>query len=112
MARRDNVRSVHSVYINRVFTGILHIRKNTQKSKFLLTQAFKWKKIMFFVIPEIASKTFVMLYKKLPDHFNATLSHCFNIHKETLSIKQRQEDKIQTFITEVISSHNMTNSFI
>ena len=48
---------------------------------------------MFFVIPEMPSKTFVMLYKKLPDHFNATLSHCFNTHKETLSIKQRQEDK-------------------
>ena len=25
---------------------------------------------MFFVIPEMPSKTFVMLYKKLPDHFN------------------------------------------
>ena len=24
---------------------------------------------MFFVIPEMPSKTFVMLYKKLPDHF-------------------------------------------
>ena len=24
-------------------------RKNTQKSKFLLSQTFKWKKIMFFV---------------------------------------------------------------
>ena len=47
----------------------LHIRKNTQKSKFLLSQAFKWKKIMFFVIPEMPSKAFVMLYKKLPDHF-------------------------------------------
>ena len=23
-----------------------------------------------FVIPEMPSKTFVMLYKKLPDHFN------------------------------------------
>ena len=48
---------------------ILHIRKNTQKSKFLLSQAFKWKKIMFFVIPEMPSKTFVMVLKKLPDHF-------------------------------------------
>ena len=27
------------------------------------------EKIMFFVIPEMTSKTFVMLYKKLPDHF-------------------------------------------
>ena len=49
--------------------GILHIRENTQKSKFLLSQTFKWKKNMFFVIPEMPSKTFVMLYKKLPDHF-------------------------------------------
>ena len=24
---------------------------------------------MFFVIPEMPSKTFVMLYKKLPEHF-------------------------------------------
>ena len=35
-------------------------RKNTQKSKVLLSQAFKWKKSMFFVIPEMTSKTFVM----------------------------------------------------
>ena len=48
----------------------LHIRKNTQKSKFLLSQAFKWKKFTFFVIPEMPSKTFVMVLKKLPDHFN------------------------------------------
>ena len=47
----------------------LHICKNTQKSKFLLSQTLKWKKIMFFVIPEMPSKTFVMLYKKLPDNF-------------------------------------------
>ena len=64
-----HVRSVHSPYINRFLTGRLPTRKNTQKSKFLLSQAFKWKKIMFFVIPEMPSKTFVMLYKKLPDHF-------------------------------------------
>ena len=43
------------------YTVTLHIRKNTQKSKFLLSQAFKWKKIMFFVIHEMPSKTFVML---------------------------------------------------
>ena len=36
-------------------------RKNTQKSKFLLSQTFKWEKIMFFVIPEMPSKTFIML---------------------------------------------------
>ena len=52
--------------------GRLPTRKNTQK-KFLLSQAFKWKKIMFFVIPEMPSKTFVMLYKKLPDHFKEIL---------------------------------------
>ena len=51
------------------YTFTLHIRKNTHKSKFLLSQAFKWEKIMFFVIPEIPSKTFVMVLKKLPDHF-------------------------------------------
>ena len=56
-----------------VLTDPLHIRKNTQKSKFLLSQAFKWKKIMFFVIPEMPSKTIVMLYKKLPDHFKIWL---------------------------------------
>ena len=43
--------------------GRLPTRKNTQKSKFLLSQAFKWKKIMFFVIPEMPYETFVMLYK-------------------------------------------------
>ena len=60
--------------------GRLPTRKNTQKSKFLLSQAFKWKKIMFFVIHEMPSKTFVMLYKKLPDHFKPQiriLSLCF-----------------------------------
>ena len=51
----------------------LHIRKNTQKSKFLLSQAFKWKKIRFFVIPEMPSKTFVMLYKKLSDPFKLNI---------------------------------------
>ena len=55
------VQSLHSAYINRFVTGILHIRKNTQKSKFLLSQAFKWKKNMFFVMTEMPSKTFVML---------------------------------------------------
>ena len=58
-------------------TVTLHIRKNTQKSKFLLSQTFKWKKIMFFVIPEMPSKTFVMLLKKLPDHFNLTFDGVF-----------------------------------
>ena len=32
---------------------------------------------MFFVIPKMPSKTFVMLYKKkLPDHFNFCLGQC------------------------------------
>ena len=30
----------------------------------------KKKYVMFFVIPEMPSKTFVMALKKLPDHFN------------------------------------------
>ena len=54
-------RSVHAAYINRFLTGSLTTRKNTQKSKFLLSQNLKWKKIMFFVIPEMPSKTFVMV---------------------------------------------------
>ena len=61
VARRGHVRSVHSAYINWFLTGILPTRKNTQKSKFFLSQAFKWKKNMFFVIPEMPSKTFVMV---------------------------------------------------
>ena len=55
------------------YTVTLHIRKNTQKSKFLLSQAFKLKTIMFFVIPEMPSKTFVMVLTKLPDHFKYIL---------------------------------------
>ena len=39
----------------------LDIRKNSQKSKFLLSQALKWKEMMFFVIPEMPSKIFVMV---------------------------------------------------
>ena len=50
----------------------LHIRKNTRKSKFLLLQTLKWKKNMFFVIPEMPSNTFVMVKKKLLDHLNVT----------------------------------------
>ena len=30
----------------------------------------KKKKNIFFVIPEMPSKTFVMVFKKIPDHFN------------------------------------------
>ena len=35
----------------------------------LYNPVFNGQAIMFFVIPEMPSKTFVMLYKKLPDHF-------------------------------------------
>ena len=69
--------------IFKVYTGaIMKVIKTgfnnvTQKSKFLLSQAFKWKKIMFFVIPVITSKTFVMVSKKLPDHFKGTMHKQF-----------------------------------
>ena len=33
------------------------------------------KKVMFFVIPEMPSKTFVMVEKKLPDHFKSILEN-------------------------------------
>ena len=79
--------------------GILHIRKNTQKSKFLLSQAFKWKKIMFFVIPEMPSKTFVMLYKKLPDHFNVA---------RKLSMMDSQTNSLQSNKV----THNNYGSFL
>ena len=36
---------------------------------------------MFFVIPEMPSKTFVMVQKKLPDHFKSPfISALFNFH--------------------------------
>ena len=60
-----------------VLTDPLHIRKSTQKSKFLLSQAFKWKKNMFLVIPEMPSKTFVMVLKK---NFLITLKVSLNVH--------------------------------
>ena len=41
----------------------LHIRKNTQKSQFLLSQAFKWKKIMCFDIPRCHLKL-LLWFKK------------------------------------------------
>ena len=53
-------------------SGILHIRKNTQKSKFLLSQTFKWGKNTFFVIPEMPSKTYDIVFKK--KNFLITLS--------------------------------------
>ena len=59
-----------------VLTDVWWVRKNTQKSKFLLSQAFKWKnKIMLFVIAEMPSKTFVMVKKELPDHFKSILEN-------------------------------------
>ena len=64
----------------------LHFRKNTQKSKFLLSQTLKWKKNMFFVIPEMPSKTFVMVLKKLPDHFKASVIILKDVFNKTLFI--------------------------
>ena len=37
---------------------------------------------MFFVIPEMPSKTFVMLYKKLPDHFKCVKNVNFLIARD------------------------------
>ena len=42
------------------------------------------KKIMFFVIPEMPSKTFVMLYKKLPDQFK------YNGRATKIGLKRRR----------------------
>ena len=53
-ARRDDVRSLHSAYINRFFFFFLTTRKKTQKSKFLLSQACKWKKNYVFRNPRDA----------------------------------------------------------
>ena len=50
----------HAVVIVASLPDPLHIRKITQKSKFLLSQTLKWEKIIFFIIPEMLSKTFVM----------------------------------------------------
>ena len=52
-------------------TVTLVIRKNTQKSMFLLSQAFKWKKIKFFVIPVMPLKL-LLWFKK---NFLITLSY-------------------------------------
>ena len=51
-ARRACV-AVHSPYINRFLTGRLPTRKNTQKSKFLLSQTFNWKKKYVFRNPRL-----------------------------------------------------------
>jgi len=61
---------VHSAYITRFLTGILHIRKNAQKSKFLPSKTFKWKKEYVFCNPRDATQNLCYALKKLPDHFN------------------------------------------
>ena len=53
-----------------VFNGqTTHPLKHT-KIKVSPRTSLQMEKIMYLVIPEMPSKTFVMLYKKLPDHFN------------------------------------------
>ena len=59
--------------------GILHIRKNTKIKVSPLTGLQMEKKNMFFVIPEMPSKTFVIVLKKLPDHFNSE-GFAFNMY--------------------------------
>ena len=41
---------------------------------------------MFFVIPEMPSKTFVMVLKKLPDHFNALVNQDANVRLEEMML--------------------------
>ena len=65
--RRDDVRSLHSNYINRVLTDTSG-RTNKNQS-FPLTE-LQMEKNYVFCNPEMPSKTFVMDFKKLPDHFN------------------------------------------
>ena len=50
----------------------LDLRKYRHNLKFPLSQE---KKIKFFVISEMLSKTFVMVLKKLPDHLNVPLGN-------------------------------------
>ena len=77
----------------------LHISKKTQKSKFLLSQAFKWENNLFFVIPEIPSKTFVMVKKKLPEHFKPKPSLLLRLPEPELAHFQR----LQIFhITDIV----------
>ena len=71
--------------------GRLPTRKNTQKSKFLLLQVFKWKKIMFFVIPEMPLKL-LLCFKK---NFLITLRNNENCPSERSNIQIRKESKIQ-----------------
>ena len=51
-----------------VFRYTTHPLKHT-KIKISLLTGLQMGKKMFFVIPEMPSKTFFLLYKKLPDHF-------------------------------------------
>ena len=46
----------------------LDIQEDTKIKVYPLT-SLQMEKNMFFVIPEMPSKTFVMVLKKLPDHF-------------------------------------------
>ena len=48
---------------------------------------------MFFVIPEMPSKTFVMLYKKLPDHFDQKYLIIFNIGRKKKSFLGARQTK-------------------
>ena len=111
-----DVRSFHSAYINRFLAGILHIRKNTQKSKFLLSQTLKWKKMMFFVIPEMPSKTFVMVKKILPDHFKVSHFGRLGIsHPPTILNNSNQWFSFSKFrifsITICIKKYHWVNKF-
>ena len=45
-------------------------KKKKNQKKYKKKHKKKKKKNMFFVIPEMPSKTFVMVLKKLSDHFN------------------------------------------
>ena len=69
--------------------GRLATRTNTQKSKFLLSQAFKLKKNMFFVIPEMPSKTLVMVKK----NFLITASEMIDAGLK-LTAKQKRDIKL------------------
>ena len=59
---------------------------------------------MFFVIPEMPSKTFVMVLKKLPDHFKQ-----FGLFKAfvniNLSFKLEEETKIKADLISLTHAH-------
>ena len=50
---------------------------------------------MFFVIPEMPSKTVVMLYKKLPDHFNLTAIWQVGNHEILIELESRLPNFLQ-----------------